>query len=223
MDIDNWLYVIIAFIFGNISATLLNWIKLIQEVKRIFKKKSLESYEIKSEYWGHNSNPRFGFSFSEPLSWDRIDPHNNDGYKYMNPEDSNVHFSLSGQYDALELSTIEAIVEWHLSIYKKKKGFKLVSSNESGRILYDYPDEKTVVRQNVSGWKMIYDSLHEGKRIRSMDFISKFDDTIFHIHCQAPKNQFKKYENFFMKIITSFSILGTNSAPFARENVIESE
>ena len=101
---EHWLYIIISFIIGTLSGGLLNWIRIFQETKKIFKK---DHYKLDEKYIGHNANPRFGFSFTEPENWDRVDSDNGDGHRYIFPYDENVFFSVSGQNNGLLFQNLE--------------------------------------------------------------------------------------------------------------------
>lgn len=218
---ENWWIILISFILGNLSAGLLNWIKVVQEIKKLFKKKetSISVYNINDEYLGRNTNPRFGFSFKEPLNWDRFDPDNGDGYKYVLPNDGNVYFVVSGSHNVLEFSETEDYVNWKRNILEANKNFELIINRQSGKYLIDYPNKSTIHRENVKAWKMKYNTKEKGAQITVLNISILYDDITFDIHCQAPTERFVEFEDFFTKIIISFNLLGKNSAPHARSGI----
>jgi len=72
------------------------------------------------------SNLRFGFSFIEPKTWDRLDPTNGDGNGYTHPTKPDVNISVSGHYDVLNEGDVSSSVGSRLDWLKKRKGVQII-------------------------------------------------------------------------------------------------
>lgn len=207
---------------GVILSRITDIIKFIDNLIGLIHKRNnkTEVYKIENSNLHRTSNPRFGFSFVEPRTWDRIDPDNEDGNRYFHPTKECVSFSISGIHDVFEEGEIYNTISNHLDTLRDKKRFKLLLSRSSGSYCVDYPSENTVNTEKISAWRLKYNlkDKNTGIILTVLEFKCNYDGICFTIYCQAPKKEFENFEDFFLFIISEFRVLGINSAPFARNS-----
>lgn len=212
----------LIFAFGVILSRIADIIKLIDNIIGIINKRKnkTEVFKIENSNLQRTSNPRFGFSFVEPRTWDRFDPDNGDGNRYLHPTKESVSFSVSGIHDVSNEVDIYTTIDNHLSSLSKVKKFKLLLSRSSGSYCIDYPDENTVNTENISAWRLKYNikDIESGIHLTVLEFKCNYDGICFTVYCQASKKEFEKFEDFFLYIISEFRVLGIKSAPFARNS-----
>ena len=170
------------------------------------------------------SNSRYGFSFAHPLVWDRQDPTNGDGNTYRNPLDSRIELRAWGGY-AIISPDLHSWVDWTIECLQREDGFCLLARVPSGRHLVDREDgargELVESRQQVEGFRIVYNTLEDGQPFTSMQTFLQFDDTQVGLSCRAPSATYGLYEELFLVISNELRILGVNSAPFARARKVD--
>jgi hypothetical protein len=210
----------IILVAGAVLSRIIDIITFLKNLKELFKKSNnvKECYKIESSNLNRTSNPRFRFSYIEPRTWDRLDPDNGDGSKYMHPTKSNISFSVSGMHDVLEDGDVSNTIKRQVESLSKQRGFKLLLSRPSGSYYYDFPDENTIETQKIRAWRLKYNLLDRssGKLLTIFEYRCNFDGVCFTIHCQVPRKEFDIYEEFFLLIISEFRVLGIKSASFAQ-------
>ncbi len=176
------------------------------------------TYQTENANLKRSSNPRFGFSYMEPRTWDRFDPINGDGNRYVHPTKTDIIYIVSGIHEELDEDEINTAIENHLNYLKKVKGFNLILSSPSGGYFYDYTDANTIIEQKIEGWRLKY-KLTDRKsknRLTVLEFKCYYDGVCFTVYCRSPDKEYDNFEDFFLYLISEFRVLGKRSAPFAR-------
>ena len=171
------------------------------------------------------SNSRFGFSFAHPLVWDRQDPTNGDGNTYRHPLDSRIELRAWGGYAKIS-PDLHSWVDWTIERLQREDGFCLLARIPSGRHLVDWEDgargELVKSRQQVEGFRVVYNTLEDGQPFTSMQTFLQFDDIQVGLSCRAPSATYRRYEELFLVISNELRILGVNSA-FARARKVDGD
>ena len=103
--------IVIALLLAGIASVTTNLREIVSFVNGIMGKPTMErmsDQDLETEV-----NPRFGFSFSYPKTWDRVDPANADGSSYFDPKEPRVSFSAWGGY-AVVSRTLDDYVSFSL-------------------------------------------------------------------------------------------------------------
>jgi len=167
------------------------------------------------------SNPRFGFSFAHPSTWDRDDPTNADGNCFHDPLNPQVEIAAWGGYAVLS-PDLYSWVEQTIGFIERDLGFRLITRIASGGHIFDFDtneaDSVCQTRQQVEGIRVVYTIEEKSVMFTVMQKFFQHGKTQFSIMCKAPSKIFDQYEGLFLDIATKFRILGPKSAPFARGN-----
>jgi hypothetical protein len=170
------------------------------------------------------SNPRFSFSFAHPSVWDREDPLNEDGSTYRHPQDSRIELRVWGGY-AVVTPDLHSWLDWTLEWLQRRDGFCLLAKIPSGLHLIDWEDqgrsESVTSRQQVEGYRIVYETEEGGQSLTSMRTFAQFADTQVGLLCSAPSASYGRYEDLFLVLSKELRILGMASAPFARANKVD--
>jgi hypothetical protein len=121
-----------------------------------------EPYEFSQKDLVRTSNPRFGFSFLHPRTWDRKDPTNSDGHTFVNPMDNDTEIAAWGQFDVVEGSS-----GMHDDTQKQLLGYRLIEDVEKGMWLVDTKvvnGERKPVRTEIPGRRLKYEYDRDGKK-----------------------------------------------------------
>jgi hypothetical protein len=176
--------------------------------KVIITDKYIENNEIPyekrldEEYFERALNPRFGFAFSYPLSWERVDSENGDGHTIVNPKNTNITIlGFGGWYDE----------EFDGPVYSIKNDRflneeEVVFIRESGIYEFSWSEEngKTVEsKEGVYGEKACWVS----KGVKYLAIGSAHAGRRMCIICSAPEDKFDEFEELFIKIISSARFL----------------
>jgi hypothetical protein len=214
----NWLTNPLMLAIGIVLGRLTDIIKFIDSIIGLSQRrtKSTDIYKIENTNLMKTSNPRFGFSFVEPRTWDRSDPLNGDGNSYSHPTKTNVSYSVSGMYDVFDDGDTYASVKRKLVVLKEKKKFRLLVDRQCGSYQIDYPNKTSINLEQISAWRLKYQYKESGNNITVIEFICNYKGVCFTVQGKANSKDFEKYEDFFIFLISEFKILGEHSAPFAR-------
>jgi hypothetical protein len=165
------------------------------------------------------SNPRFGFSFVAPATWDRQDPANGDGNTFRHPRDPRIEIRAWGGY-AVVSPDLDSWVDWTIEALGRGEGFRLLSRTPAGAWLVDWRHrlwrEPIEVRRQVEGRRVVFEAVEAGQPMLSMQSFIQFDDVQVSVLCTAPAALFGRYEDLFLVISKEIRVLGPNSAPLAR-------
>jgi hypothetical protein len=99
-----------------------------------------------------------------------------------------------------------------------ENGFEPVSKVSSGRHLVDFtetPDGVMSSRQQLDGYRIVYQTDAEGQRLQAMQTFVQYRDTQFGVLCRAPLQVYPDYEELFLRVSHGIHILRESSAPFA--------
>ena len=184
---------------GGILARIIDIIKLITSLFG-FKKKvngNTEVYKLENSTLQRTSNGRFGFSFVEPRTWDRFDPANGDGNKYVHPTMPDVVYIASGIYDVFNETDMYSAINNHISYLAKHKRFKLLLSRESGSYCFDIHEQNMICIERIEGWRLKYmfKDKNSKKMLTIIEYRCNFNGVNFTIHCQAPTKQYEYFED----------------------------
>lgn len=177
--------------------------------------KNMSYWELSSE-----SNSRFGFSFVYPSLWDRQDPTNSDGNRFLHPTDPLVEMTTWGGYAILspDLSTW---IEQTVAFAQENRKFQLLKRVAAGGHVFDWimdSDRKTPIetRQQVEGCRIVFSFEENDSQFTSMQTFLQYDNTQIGLICKSASSDFERYEELFITLSKGLRVLGFNSAPFAR-------
>jgi len=106
------------------------------------------------------SNPRFGFSFVHPYTWDREDPTNSDGNRFRHPIDPQIEMAAWGGYAVL-FPDLYSWVNKTIEFLAQEKGFHLLRRVPAGGHIFDWSKDEasgrlTETQGQVEGLRIIY-------------------------------------------------------------------
>lgn len=153
-------------------------------------------------------NSRFGFSFLYPKTWDRRDPHNNDGNVYVHPTDARTEIRAWGCY-AVVSPTLEDWVGWTLRQETHRLGYRVITDRESGRYVHYFQGNGAKVsREQIRGRRVLYEVAEDGIALTIMQIFAQFSNSQFAIRCQTPSSIFFRYELLFLTVGQSLRVIG---------------
>lgn len=163
-------------------------------------------------------NNRYGFKTDFPSHWARRDPHNGDGFGFVNPENKDVLISSSAGFNVFTKQKNKAS-DFDDSM-EDYKNFLLESINENnGKIIGEIENGMIGEKKSkgkienipLPGWRVEYTIQKEGKIHHVTHVFSAFNDgnvdLVFNIACKAPQDIYKEYANICARAISSFRIL----------------
>lgn len=172
--------------------------------------KPIEAVRFSEDDFDRQANSRFSFSFPYPKTWDRFDPENADGNRYVDPVNPDVQCSFWGNL-SISSSNLWESVDQSLSMASEEPGFELISNVESGRHQVTWMNidgEIQEIREQVEGRRVVYSSRPKGKA--SVVFMHLFlhtGDREIHALCQAPKALFPAYQSLFLALLAEVRVL----------------
>jgi hypothetical protein len=207
----NFLNTSLIIALTGIIARITDVIKLLSKIIPLFKRRkpAFEIYKIEKSNLNRTINPRFGFSYIEPKNWDRFDPTNNDGNRYLHPNKTDVSFAIWGMYDVFEDGNVWMSIERREKYLKNEKCYKLILSRPCGTYYNNYPDENSVETEKIEAWRLKYKikDKQTGKRVTVIEFLCNYNNKRYTILCQARNKDFLMFEDFFLFLISEFRIL----------------
>lgn len=145
-------------------------------------------------------NPRFGFWFSYPRTWDGRDPTNGDGNTFVYPKDQNVRLLAWGSLTAD--TDIYSYVETNLGYKEDDAGFELLESVESGGHFVEGN-----ARSQIPGWRLLYLSTEDGVDLINLEYMTLYDNRGIHVLFIAPAADFAIYEDLAFDLIRSLVVV----------------
>jgi hypothetical protein len=172
--------------------------------------KLAETVNFSEDDFSREANPRFSFSFLYPKTWDRFDPDNGDGNRYVDPVNPDVQCSFWGNL-AVSSSNLEESVDWALSMAAEEPDFEMIANVESGRHQVSWMEingEIQQSREQIEGRRVVYRSRPEGKTtVISMHLFLHTGDREIHALCQSPESLFPAYQPLFLALLAEVRVL----------------
>lgn len=156
---------------------------------------------LDEEYLERALNPRFGFAFSYPKSWERNDSDNGDGHIVKNPKNPNIQIIGSGSwYDGQR----EYDIRKDMYLYEKEINIEYVRESSIYEFSWMDKDGRVIeTKEAVYGEKACW---IDGDT-KVLAFGAASGERQMSLYCYAPVNDFKDYEDLFLKIISGVRFL----------------
>lgn len=205
-------YLAVLVVAATVMIGLAQFTNAVRDLKRIFTSTPapIKPIRFSESDFSREANPRFGFSFVYPKTWDRHDLDNADGNRYVNPTDTDVQCSFWGGY-AVVSPTLKEWIDWSLSINASRPGFELIHNVESGRHVVGWSEEGdrvTEIREQIEGRRIVYRYKSEdGQSITFMQLFLQVEDRQISALCRAPDGQFPVYQPLFLALLADVRVL----------------
>lgn len=170
-------------------------------------------------------NARFSFSFQYPVTWDRHDPANQDGYRFQNPKDSRVSLSAWGRYshlagDSDSSGTGEVLYGSRDSpefshfanelINRARLDSRILDHRAHGLHTFSWREDGGRIcesRGDLPGLRLKRELLKSGTRYISNEVWTLFDGIEYGICFEVPLSEFKRYEDLALSLVSSLRII----------------
>lgn len=199
----------------NNSVTNGNGNTLIQNSNIYIEKKRQDEY---STSFVTLENNRYGFRSDFPSHWARRDPHNGDGFGFINPDNKDVLISSSAGFNVFAKQKNKAsyfdddIEDYKIFLLEsiRENNGKIVGEIANGMI-GEKKSKGKIENIPLPGWRIEYTIEKERKTYHVTHVFSAFNDgnldLVFNIVCESPQNIYKEYANICARVISSFRIL----------------
>jgi hypothetical protein len=155
---------------------------------------------------------RFSFSFAYPVTWDRHDPINGDGYQFLDPKDSRVSVAAWGSHAHRSYDEFYEYAE-KLKKDVDRSGSKILDSRPHGLHTFSWLKEDgdlVETREDIPGLRLKRQLHISGTKYISQEVRAFYDGIEYGICFQAPSSEFKKYEDLALILVSSLRVLKRN-------------
>ena len=169
----------------------------------------VKPFEFSESDLRRETNPRFQFSFVYPKTWDRMDPDNADGNRYLNPTEPSVQCTFWGGH-AVVTADLQEWINWSLAQDASRPGFELVHNVVSGRHIVEWEEKGepiSEIREQIEGRRVVYRQHGEDGKLTFMQLFLQVGDRQIGALCQAPDKRFPVYEPLFLALLADVRVL----------------
>lgn len=153
---------------------------------------------------GRTGNPRFGFHFDFPAAWERVDPANGDGSRFLHPFDHRIQYSCWGSHDVFQESPRILQKKWLNGLPEAE----LIEERYSGPFAVAYQSSAGggPLARKIEGWRFVYRHREQGVPMKSIQVLIPSDTRMIGALATAPAELFPLYEEFFLQLLSRIVI-----------------
>ncbi len=167
---------------------------------------------VPSRLIARDGNPRFGFWFSYPQTWDRTDSPNGDGNVFNPPDDAGVELRVWGANLANlpvvggQPDSLPALVQRNRDSIRSAGGAVLESRpyglHREGEV------DGHASSEQISGWRLRFRRPGEGAQPASTALwvFTVLDGRQADIQCQAPTSRYPAYEDLCNELVSTLRL-----------------